>query len=90
MDTNNILDIILMGEGYQAEFKRSLPSKLKEISEEVCAFANAAGGVLLIGVTDGNQVEGIEVDNRILSRRQACLNPHFLQMKPSPCCCTGL
>lgn len=74
MEAKNISDIILMGEGYQAEFKRSLPSKLKELSEEVCAFANAAGGVLLIGVTDDNQVEGIEIDNRILSRIQDGIN----------------
>ncbi len=50
-------DIILLvasGEGYNAEFKVSVPAKVKELSEEVCAFANAAGGVLLIGVNDQN------------------------------------
>lgn len=34
------------------EFKVRVPNKLKELSEEICAFANAAGGVLLIRVRD--------------------------------------
>jgi len=59
------------GEGYNAEFKVSVPSKVKEISEEVCAFANAAGGVVLIGVNDQNQMVGVSVDN---SKRSAIQN----------------
>lgn len=50
--------IVASGEGYNAEFKVSIPSKVKELSEEVCAFANAAGGVLLIGVSDANEIVG--------------------------------
>jgi ATP-dependent DNA helicase RecG len=46
--------LVASGEGYNAEFKVSAPSKVRELTEEVCAFANAAGGVLLIGVTDTN------------------------------------
>jgi ATP-dependent DNA helicase RecG len=38
----NILPLIQSGEGYNAEFKVSLPKKLKELSEEICAFANAS------------------------------------------------
>ncbi len=30
----NLIDIVQLGEGYQAEFKRTLPSKLKEVSFE--------------------------------------------------------
>ncbi|MGB5988316.1 MAG: RNA-binding domain-containing protein [Marinifilaceae bacterium] len=41
----DILNIVESGEGYNAEFKLKLPSKLKDITEEVCAFANASGGV---------------------------------------------
>ena len=55
--------LIEAGEGYNAEFKLAVPNKVKEISEEVCAFANAAGGVLLLGVNDNNQIKGIQVDN---------------------------
>jgi predicted HTH transcriptional regulator len=32
-----------------AEFKVSVPRKVRELLEEVCAFASAAGGVLLKG-----------------------------------------
>ena len=55
--------IVASGEGYNAEFKVAVPSKVREISEEVCAFANAAGGILLIGVNDNNQITGVNIDN---------------------------
>ena len=40
------------GEGYNVEFKGSVPAKVRELAEEICAFANSAGGYLLIGVND--------------------------------------
>lgn len=36
------------GEGYNVEFKVSLPSKMREITQEVCAFANSEGGYILM------------------------------------------
>jgi ATP-dependent DNA helicase RecG len=63
--------LIDSGEGYNAEFKLAVPNKVKEISEEVCAFANAAGGVLLLGVNDNNQLKGIHIDN---AKRSAIQN----------------
>lgn len=66
MNTEQVLQIISMGEGYQAEFKRSVPSKPRDIAEEVCAFANAAGGLVIIGVNDDNTIAGVDVDNRQL------------------------
>jgi len=65
MSPEQLIQIIAMGEGYQAEFKRSVPSKPREIAEEVCAFANAAGGLVIIGVEDDNTVVGVVVDNRV-------------------------
>ena len=32
-------NLISSGEGYNTEFKVSFPSKVKEITEEICAFA---------------------------------------------------
>jgi ATP-dependent DNA helicase RecG len=75
-----IQSLIQSGEGYNAEFKVRLPNKLKELSEEVCAFANAAGGVLLIGVSDDNRIKGVEIDNAKRSAIQNSLNeinPHI-------------
>lgn len=53
--------IVASGEGYNAEFKVRVSSKVKELSEEVCAFANAAGGVLLLGVSDANEIVGVHL-----------------------------
>lgn len=68
LNPQEIKDLINNGEGYNVDFKVRLPSKVREITEEVCAFANAAGGYLLIGVDDKNQIIGTEIDN---SKRSA-------------------
>lgn len=66
-----IKSIAAAGEGYNAEFKVSIPSNVKGITEEVCAFANASGGVVLIGVDDANNIKGVTIDN---SKRSAIQN----------------
>ncbi len=71
---SEIKSIIAAGEGYKAEFKVSVPSKIKEITEEVCAFANASGGVVLIGVDDENTIKGITIDNAKRSAIQNSIN----------------
>lgn len=72
--TNDIPLLVASGEGYNVEFKNAVPSKVKELSEEVCAFANAAGGVLLIGVSDSNTMNGVRIDNAKRSSIQNSLN----------------
>ena len=75
-----IESIVQSGEGYNAEFKIRVPNKVKELSEEICAFANSAGGILLIGVSDDNVIKGIEIDNGKRSAIQNSLNeinPHL-------------
>ena len=72
--------LIQSGEGYNAEFKIRVPDKLRELSEEICAFANAAGGVLVIGVSDDNQIKGAEISNAKRAAIQNALseiNPHI-------------
>jgi len=49
LTAEEIKSITLSGEGYNVEFKLKVPSKVRELSEEVCAFANSEGGYLLIG-----------------------------------------
>lgn len=63
--------LIASGEGYNAEFKVRFPSKVKDLTEEICAFANAAGGTLLIGVDDRNNIQGVSFDN---AKRSALQN----------------
>lgn len=77
-----IKSIISSGEGYNAEFKLSFPSKIKEITEEICAFANAAGGTLLIGVDDSNSIQGVSFDN---SKRSSLQNS-IREISPSLHC----
>lgn len=74
LNPTEIKSIVASGEGYNAEFKVSLPSKIKEITEEVCAFANASGGVVLIGVDDANTIKGITIDNAKRSAIQNSIN----------------
>ncbi len=59
----DIRELVHGGEGFNVDFKRSVPSKVRDIAEEVCSFANSAGGYVLIGVDNGNQIIGIEIDN---------------------------
>ena len=77
MTPQQIESLIQQGEGYNVEFKQSAS---KEIAEEICAFANAAGGTLLIGVDDKGNIVGASLDNQNKSRLQDTLKkiePHF-------------
>ena len=63
LNAEEIKDLVNGGEGYNVDFKRSVPSKVRELTEEVCGFLNAAGGYLLIGVNDNNEIVGADIDN---------------------------
>lgn len=52
IDENIALELIAQGEGPYIEFKESVPSKVRELSEEVCAFSNADGGYIFIGINN--------------------------------------
>ncbi len=64
----NLQDIIALGEGFTTEFKRSGTGHL---GRELCAFANATGGMVLIGVEDDGAVVGISDPNRLKSEVQS-------------------
>ncbi len=62
------LDILLQeGETSMLEYKESLSSGL---SRELVAFANTAGGKILLGVRDDGSVKGIEDTNDLRARIQ--------------------
>jgi len=63
--------ILSDGEGYTAEFKAS-PDKT--IAQEVCAFANASGGRIFIGVSDEGRIVGTDTSNSARSRIQDTIN----------------
>ena len=71
IDMITLEDIKLMakrGESYNVDFKVAIPQKVRDITEEVCSFANAAGGCVLIGVDDRGEIKGTSIDN---SKRSA-------------------
>lgn len=79
---DDIKSIAASGEGYNAEFKVRLPKKIKEVTEEICAFANASGGTVLIGVDDDNSILGATIDN---AKRSAIQNS-IREIKPTLNC----
>lgn len=69
MVNKQIDDLINIGEGYQLEFKQSLD---KSLIREVCAFANASGGKVIIGVADsGKKFFPISSDGMNRAKSQA-------------------
>ena len=57
--TVDIADQLIAPEGKTLEFKRDL-SSLKQVMKTVVAFANTAGGKLIIGREDDGSVVGVE------------------------------
>ena len=51
------------GESYNVDFKVTVPQKVRDITQEVCSFANAAGGYVLIGIDDKGSIKGVSLDN---------------------------
>ena len=68
MTREPISDLIARGEGPTVEFKRSLT---KDVGRVLCAFANAGGGTILIGVSDTGETVGVADHNRLKSRVQS-------------------
>ena len=67
MNQPTLAGLLALGEGFTTEFKRSMPS---DLGREICAFANANGGVILIGVDDAGTVVGVGDHNRLKSQVQ--------------------
>ena len=53
-----LIEKIYLGEDSTIEFKRELPRR-DSLADEIAAFANARGGVILIGVEDDGEIVGI-------------------------------
>ena len=68
MTKEQLHNLVARGEGSTTEFKRAMPS---DLGREICAFANAAGGVILIGVSDAGESVGVPDHNRLKSRVQS-------------------
>ena len=67
-NARELVALIALGEGFTTEFKRADVSNL---GREICAFANATGGVIHIGVTDSGEIAGVRDFNALKSRVQS-------------------
>ena len=55
-----LLEKIMLGEDSTIEFKREMPHK-NSLADEIAAFANTQGGMILIGIDDDREIVGIEL-----------------------------
>lgn len=60
MAENELLKEIRAGESKTLEFKEALPSRAERWVKTVVAFSNSAGGKLVVGVSDGGDVVGVD------------------------------
>jgi len=77
MNKKELLELIKTGEGYTLEFKENYSSS---IDKEICAFANANGGRILLGVKDDNSIINFSPTNTFASQIQSIarnIEPYF-------------
>jgi len=65
MDREELGLLVSQGEGYNLEFKEAFSDS---VAKDMCAFANANGGKILLGVSDNRKIKGISITNRIKSQ----------------------
>lgn len=70
MKRHHLRELIAGGESTTVEFKRKFTSADK-IARELIAFANTAGGRLLIGVDDDGTVVGVESEKEAIAEVEA-------------------
>ena len=68
MEWLDVLNRIGAGESEQTEFKRGL-GDLSAVGRAVCAFANTEGGVVILGVTDAQEIVGVSEDAERVQER---------------------
>ena len=62
METEELLAIIANGEDSRHQFKQNI-TRAESLVPELAAFSNSKGGLLLIGVTDDGDIQGLTVDD---------------------------
>ncbi len=68
MKQNKLNDLINLGEGFTTEFKLT---GTRNFGRELCAFANATGGTILVGVDDNGDPVGVGDHNKLKSEIQS-------------------
>ena len=62
MNQSNLIQRIQNGEDSYTQFKVNITNNDK-LAEELVAFSNAKGGLLFVGVSDDNEIVGLEDDD---------------------------
>ena len=62
MDENQIIERIELGEDSITQFKENIRNSTS-LAEEMVAFSNALGGILLVGVTDRGEIQGLSTED---------------------------
>jgi len=79
MDIHRLLELVKQGEGLTLDFKQELDQNSTNIAKLLCSYANSAGGILLVGVTDEGECIGVPnpdgVQKRIVSISQSTCQP---------------
>ena len=71
---------IEIGETRTVEFKKELPQDSSKWIKTIVAFANGAGGKLLIGVSNKREIIGIPQDTDIFALRDKISDTMFLEI----------
>ena len=62
METEELLGIVANGEDSKSQFKTNVNNS-ENLAQEMVAFSNSQGGVMLIGVTDDGDIAGLTSDD---------------------------
>ena len=60
LSLTELIEKIMLGEDSTIEFKREMPHR-NSLADEIAAFANTQGGMILIGIGDNKEIVGIEL-----------------------------
>ncbi len=75
----------LTNETKQLEFKVDLPKRMKDLAKEVCAFANATGGgLILIGIDKDGNIQGLPPGKELDDKRLQITNVIQESCSPAP------
>lgn len=81
MNSNELLDLVRLGEDSKTQFKEIFNSP-DALAAEIAAFANTRGGRILVGVTDKGEVKGLD-HQYIAGFNQMVSNVCFQKIDPS-------
>lgn len=60
IDPTTLSQLIAGGESQTLEFKEQLPQQMRDLAKEFAAFATSNDGLVLVGVSDGGTVVGLD------------------------------